>query len=109
MEKVEINENMYRLYTICLKYLSMLEEKAHPKINSIKNILDLLIKLKEDENKLNEQQKEKVFNEIHSKAYKNIEDIFEYDKEQEENAKKALEEQVAEEKELEQKTKELDI
>lgn len=103
MEKIDINENMYRLYTICLKYLSMLEEKDHPKLNSIKKILDLLIKLKEDDDddKLTEKQKEDVFNEIHSKAYTTIEDIFNYDKEQEAIKEKALEEKT--------QAKELDI
>ena len=88
---VEINQNIYNLYTILLQYFKKLFESNHPKTYLIQNALDLLITLRSDKSL---EDKEDIlterFNEIHSIAYKNINALYEYDKQVEEE-RKALE------------------
>jgi hypothetical protein len=86
---IDINENLYNLYTILLQYLDKLLKSNHPKISLITEILDELITLRmEDTTK--EELKIK-FNDIHSKAFSNLTTIYDYDKEIEEQQKKELE------------------
>jgi len=84
---VEIKQNMKNLYTILMQYLEKLHHNNHPKINLITDVLDLLIKLhkERDENVDTEKEEDdelfkKQFDEIHSIAFKNITEIYDYDK-----------------------------
>ena len=92
---VEINQNMYNLYTILLQYLKRLLDKNHPKIDLIKTVLDALIILRIDKSiEDNNEELTKRFNEIHTEAYKNINEIYEYDKQLEECKK--VEQEISE-------------
>lgn len=79
--KVEINQNLYNLYTILLQYFKKLLELKHPKIHLIISALDALIALRSD---TSIEDKEDIlqerFNEIHTMAYNNINELYEYDK-----------------------------
>ena len=94
--KVEINQNLYNLYTILLQYFKKLLEMKHPKIHLIQTALDALITLRSDASL---EDKEDIlqerFNEIHTMAYNNINELYEYDKQIEEMKK--LEMQVEDE------------
>jgi len=91
---VEVKQNMKNLYTILMQYLEKLFYSNHPKIHLITDVLDLLIALhkERDENVDTEKEEDdelfkKQFDEIHSIAFKNITEIYDYDKEQEEKQK----------------------
>jgi hypothetical protein len=86
---IDINENLYNLYTILLQYLDRLIKLNHPKINLVTEVLDLLIVLRENKEISNSKEELKIrFNEIHSIAYNNLSIIYDYDKEIEEEKKK---------------------
>lgn len=88
---VEINQNIYNLYIILLQYFKKLFERNHPKIHLIQSALDLLIELRSDKSLEDKEDiLTKRFNEIHSIAYNNINELYEYDKQIEEE-RKALE------------------
>ena len=88
---IDINENIYNLYTILLQYLDKLLKSNHPKISLITEVLDELINLRmEDATK--EELKIK-FNVIHSKAFSNLSTIYDYDKTEEEKFKQIKEEE----------------
>jgi hypothetical protein len=70
------------LYRICLQYFSLLKEKEHPMIKHITDVMDLLIDLKKTEKERDLEENTKTFDKIHNIAYKNIEDIFNYDQKQ---------------------------
>ena len=92
---VEINQNMYNLYTILLQYLKRLLDQNHPKIELIKTVLDALIILRIDKSIEDDNEElTKRFNEIHTEAYKNINEIYEYDKQLEECKK--VEQEISE-------------
>jgi hypothetical protein len=78
---VTIDESLGNLYIILLQYYTTLVKSNHPKIHLITELLDLLIKIKKYN--LPELQLREVFDEAHSKAFKNIQLIYEYDKENE--------------------------
>jgi hypothetical protein len=91
---VEINQNMFNLYTICLQYLQQLVNKNHPKLHLITEVLDKLIELRRsrDENVDTEAEEDdenfrKNFDKIHDIAFKNINLIYDHDKEQEDMKK----------------------
>lgn len=91
---VEINQNMKNLYTILMQYLEKLHHNNHPKIHLITEVLDLLIKLRKEKDENVDTEKEddeelfkKEFDEIHAIAFKNITEIYDYDKEEEEKNK----------------------
>jgi len=85
---VEINQNLYNLYTILLQYFKRLLEQKHPKIHLIQSALDALITLRSDKSlEDKEDLLQERFNEIHSMAYKNINELYEYDKQMEEYKK----------------------
>jgi len=88
IDKFNLERSMDSLYHICLQYYSTLRIKQHPKIKLITDVMDLLIGLKKQES-LDEKDAKKIFDEIHSLAYNNIQNIYDYDKEQDE--KKAIE------------------
>jgi hypothetical protein len=75
---VEINQNLYNLYTILLQYLEKLLKIKHPLIHLITEPLDLLIKLREKED-LTDDDLTKEFSSIHQIAYKNISAIYDVD------------------------------
>ena len=88
---VEINQNLYNLYTILLQYFKKLFEMKHPKIHLIQSPLDLLITLRSDKTiEDKEDILQERFNEIHSIAYKNINELYEYDKQIEEERTKII-------------------
>ena len=77
----DITDNINNLYHICLQYFTLLKLKKHTHINLITEIMDLLIELKKDKDLSPISMKNK-YDEIHSMAYKNIESIYNFDKEQ---------------------------
>ena len=82
VDEFNLDRSMDSLYHICLQYYTTLKLKNHPKINLITAVMDLLIELKKDKT-LDEKQAKQTFDDIHSVAYKNIEHIYDYDKEHE--------------------------
>jgi hypothetical protein len=75
----DLNNSCDNLYHICLQYYSTLTKLKHPKIKLITNILDALIEFKKTKN-----DNIKDYDIIHDMAYKNIQLIYDYDKEQKE-------------------------
>jgi hypothetical protein len=91
---VEVKQNMKNLYTILMQYLEKLYHNNHPKIHLITEVLDLLLKLKKEreenvdtEAEDDEEIFKKEFDKIHNRAFKNITEIYDYDKEQDEKNK----------------------
>jgi hypothetical protein len=82
LQDIEINLNLYNLYTILLQYLDKLIKNKHPKLNLITEVLDQLITLREK--KIDDKELKEQFNIIHSKAYSNLTEIYDYDKSVEE-------------------------
>lgn len=94
---VEVKQNMKNLYTILMQYLEKLYHTKHPKIHLITEVLDLLIKLqKEREENVDTEAEDddtlfkKEFDEIHAIAFKNITEIYDYDKMVEEEEKNKI-------------------
>jgi len=83
----EVDDAVNHLYIVSLQYYTTLRLKAHPKINLITVILDKLIALKKDED-IDGNEYQTRYNNIHNEAYENINFIFDYDKEIEEEKKK---------------------
>ena len=82
-ENFNLDDNLSNLYHICIQYYTMLKTKDHPMKKLITDIMDELIVLKKNKD-MDNNDKLKKYNEIHSMAYKNIESIYNYDKEQDE-------------------------
>jgi hypothetical protein len=78
LQDIEINLNLYNLYTILLQYLEKLTKLKHPKINLVTEIMDELIILRQKE--IDEYQLKEEFSIIHSKAYNNLNELYDYDK-----------------------------
>ena len=78
LQDVEINLNLYNLYTILLQYLEKLNKLKHPKITLVTEVMDELIILRQKE--IDEEQLRTEFSAIHSKAYNNLNAIYDYDK-----------------------------
>ena len=78
LQDVEINLNLYNLYTILLQYLEKLTKLKHPKITLVTEVMDELIILRQKE--IDEEQLRTEFSVIHSKAYNNLNAIYDYDK-----------------------------
>ena len=85
-EQFDLDRAMDSLYHVCLQYFTTLKIQKHPMINLIIVVMDLLIELKKD-NTLDDKTRKQAFDDIHSVAYKNIESIYDYDKEQTEKNK----------------------
>jgi len=83
---VEINQNLFNLYTILLRYLQKLLIVNHPKIYLLTEVMDQLIILREKKD-LDDNELKAQFSIIHSKAYANLTEIYDYDKEEEEKKK----------------------
>ena len=88
---IKTRENLFNLeccvnnlYNTCLSYYKLLSEKESPFIKNITCIMDLLINYKKTEKERTYEENVKVYDEIHNLAYKNIQEIFEYDKKQDE-------------------------
>lgn len=88
---IKTRENLFNLeccvnnlYNTCLSYYKLLSEKESPFIKNITCIMDLLIVYKKSEKERTYEENVKVYDEIHNLAYKNIQEIFEYDKKQDE-------------------------
>jgi len=75
---IEINLNLYNLYTILLQYFEKLNKLKHPKLNLVTEIMDELILLRQKE--IDEKLLKEEFNAIHSKAFSNLTEIYDYDK-----------------------------
>jgi len=82
LQDIEINLNLYNLYTILLQYLEKLNKLKHPKLNLVTEIMDELIILRQKE--IDDNQLKEEFSIIHSKAYNNLNEIYDYDKSVEE-------------------------
>ena len=78
LQDIEINLNLYNLYTILLQYLEKLNKLKHPKITLVTEVMDELIKLREKQ--IDDEQLKTEFSIIHSKAYNNLNEIYDYDK-----------------------------
>ena len=78
LQDIEINLNLYNLYTILLQYLEKLTKLKHPKINLVTEIMDELIILRQKE--IDEYKLKEEFSIIHSKAYNNLNELYDYDK-----------------------------
>jgi hypothetical protein len=81
--KFDLDNNLNNLYHICIQYYTILKVKDHPMKKLITDIMDELIELKKNKDMDNNDKLNK-YNEIHSIAYKNIQTIYDYDKEQDE-------------------------
>jgi hypothetical protein len=81
-DEFNLDRSMDSLYHICIQYYTTLKLKNHPLIHLITKVMDLLIELRKDKT-LDEKQTKQAFDDIHSVAYKNIEHIYDYDKEHE--------------------------
>ena len=64
LQDVEINLNLYNLYTILLQYFEKLNKLKHPKLNLVTEIMDELIILRQKE--IDEKLLKEEFNAIHS-------------------------------------------
>jgi len=78
LQDIEINLNLYNLYTILLQYLNKLNKLKHPKITLVTEVMDELIKLREKA--IDEEQLKQEFSIIHSKAFNNLNQLYDYDK-----------------------------
>ena len=78
LQDIEINLNLYNLYTILLQYFEKLKKLKHPKITLVTEVMDELILLREKE--INDEELRTEFSSIHSKAYSNLTEIYDYDK-----------------------------
>lgn len=78
LQDIEINLNLYNLYTILLQYFEKLNKLKHPKLNLVTEIMDELIILRQKE--IDETLLKSEFNAIHSKAFTNLNEIYDYDK-----------------------------
>jgi len=80
--KFDLESAVNNLYHICLQYFTLLSKKDHPKKTDIALVMDKLIDYKKTEKGRTTEENTEVYNGIHSFAYKTIENIFEYDKEE---------------------------
>jgi hypothetical protein len=70
------------LYHISLQYFTLLCKKDHPRKSDIALIMDKLIDYKKTEKERTKEENTEVYNGIHKLAYQTIENIYEYDKEE---------------------------
>lgn len=96
---ITTDESLGNLYIILLQYYTTLVKNNHPKIHLITELLDLLIKIKKGN--FPEVELKQIFDEAHNKAFKNIQLIYEYDKENEISTDTETEETISMPKTLE--------
>lgn len=77
----DLINSCHNLYQICLQYYSTLKRLEHPKINLITEVLDLLISYKKNMDNQTYDENIKSYDQIHGVAYKNIQLVYDYDKE----------------------------
>lgn len=77
VKNMDVNESMSNLYMILLQYYDQLKKIDHPKIELITDCMDALIMTKNAN--LSKSRLIKAFDMIHSKAYHNINEIYDYD------------------------------
>ena len=81
IDNFNLEQGITSLYYISLEYYTLLKKKTHPKLELITDVMDKLIELKKNKELSPESMKE-IYDKIHSLAYKNIQTIYDYDKEQ---------------------------
>ena len=77
----DLSNSCDNLYHICLQYYSSLKKLNHPKISLITDVMDCLIELKKSMKEGIKDDHMKTYDSIHGMAYKNIQDVYDYDKE----------------------------
>jgi len=87
----QIDENVNRLYMTLFDYYKGLKTINHPKINLLCEPMDQLIQIKKDK-EINGTEYARRWSEINALAFKNINEIYDYNKEEEEKEKKKNEE-----------------
>jgi len=80
--KFDLDLAVNNLYHISLQYFTLLCKKNHPKKNEIAYVMDKLIDYKKTEKERTKEENIEVYNGIHKLAYETIENIYEYDKEE---------------------------
>jgi hypothetical protein len=76
----DLNNSCHNLYQICLQYFSTLTKLKHSQIHLITVVLDALISLKKNMENQTYEENVKTYDQIHGLAYKNIQLIYDYDK-----------------------------
>lgn len=79
----DVDYQINHLYGVVLEYYTVLKEKNHEKIKLITDVLDELIKIKKMEEKTDEEYK-KLFIDVNSMAFNNINAVYDHDKKMEE-------------------------
>lgn len=87
----QIDENVNRLYMTLFDYYKGLKNINHPKINLLFAPMDQLIEIKKNK-EIDGTEYAKRWEEINALAFKNISEIYDYNKEEEEKEKKHNEE-----------------
>jgi hypothetical protein len=90
-ELKQIDENVNRLYMTIFDYYKGLKTINHPKINLLCEPMDQLIEIKKNK-EINGTEYAKRWAEINALAFKNINEIYDYNKQIEEEEKKHNEE-----------------
>jgi len=80
--KFDLESAVNNLYHISLQYFTLLCKKNHPKKSEIASVMDLLINYKKTEKDRTKEENTNIYNGIHKFAYETIENIYEYDKEE---------------------------
>lgn len=80
--KFDLDSAVNNLYHISLQYFTLLCKKNHPKKTEISFIMDKLIDYKKTEKERTKEENTEVYNAIHKLSYETIENIYEYDKEE---------------------------
>jgi hypothetical protein len=81
MDNPEFNleSSVINLYHIILQYYTLLKIKNHPMKQNMTDVMDLLINYRKTEKERTIEENTRQYDEIHSIAYKKIEEIFNYD------------------------------
>jgi len=80
--KFDLESAVNNLYHISLQYFTLLCKKNHPKKSCIACVMDKLIDYKKTEKDRTKEENTNIYNGIHKFAYETIENIYEYDKEE---------------------------
>jgi len=81
MDNPEFNleSSVINLYHIALQYYTLLKIKNHPMKQNMTDVMDLLINYRKTEKERTIEENTRQYDEIHSFAYKKIEEIYNYD------------------------------
>jgi hypothetical protein len=80
-KEFDLNNSCHNLYQICLQYYLTLTKLKHSQIHLITVVLDALISLKKNMDNQTYEENTKTYDQIHGLAYKNIQLIYDWDKE----------------------------